>query len=741
MKIYKSSTKMIRLSLVALVGASLVASCSKGGSSSSPNDSIKQSGDSNQQIQPQLKLTAIPPSTQLKTKVGTEIDGIIILKNEGKEKISNITLEGFEAPLTRVEQKEEDKKNNDADTGKSPDIIKLNEDAKPVENVKADEVTENKFCSDKTVLNPNDTCEVKVKFNPTEIKSDKKVITVNYFGESNISKKETIDINYFGRGEVDLKVTSSLDQLVALPNNSNSAKLKIENTSGSEVSGLSFSELKAPLFLEKGSNSCKETLAANESCELEVKFSPLKPITDTQDLKIEYNNEDLTKPKLTEIQKISYSAIGKAQLKIDLGNDILIANKAKSEIRPITVENIGNGDASAIVIPSVPSPFSIEKNDCYNKVLKQDEKCTFNVKFDPKDIIDKVQKQDIVIKYSDGKNILETKSSLKYMSVDDDVLNLSKYQIMTSSIEVDVACNKKQIYGNRKHSIPIISKFTATDENGKLIIPANEALLAATKIQLRLSNNDVTLPSGTNEILPNKDEYSRCIDSSVEVPSQNVKYFKTGESGAPIVLAAMVQYVDKNGVISKVSTTESGRVRIEALRKENYEGSFLSLTQEGAKGNPGFYSNGYSLIRVSRNVSEAEKWKGLETFKINYVTMTDTYWDEKPTTGRVEVDLVKNKETDIAKFVKNKFSTGRNFATINVFQKKYFSSTDVNYLIDGWGFNLGTFLPNDIGIGVKSVTSGVISHRSAYIHNYTLKLEGYDMYGNDFAFTGNGTDL
>jgi hypothetical protein len=699
MKIRKNSSKIIQISLVALVGASLVVSCKKPGSSSEKG-SEKTNQPSSAPSEPQPKLTVTIPVTQIEAKIGTKKVQAISIKNEGKEVVKDIVLAGFEEPLTVAE----------GENG----------------------------CTDKT-LKPSESCEVNLTFKPTEVKSDKKTIAISYNNDVGTKpKNESFEVSYLGRGDVKLDF-STLAQLKAELNQSDTKTLTITNNGDEAATGLQVSSLTSPLF---SSTTCKEELAPSASCEVEVKFSPKEIKSGSEKLQISYKEVASTE-KVTKETDVRYSAIGKANIEVDVGQGKLIANDGTEEIRKIIIRNKGSDAATGIKAPNIVSPLSIKSNSCSAKPLEANKTCEIEVKFSPNSPNFNASQQ-IAIEYQDGTKKQNTVSTLSYMSVAKDVLNLSKYEVATSNIEVNTTCTTKKVYGNGKHGIPITSKFTASDKNGNKIEVAASDLLAATKIQLRDGNNDVLLSSLTeiNKITSVKDDYSRCIDSSVAVPSQNVQYFKTSQSGASIVLGAKLQYVDKNGVISTVSTTESGRERIEALSKVNYTGDFLNSTKE-RKGYWDLYADNYNLFKVSRNLSNAEKWKGLEVFTVNRVTLKDIGW---PSWGfptiTCNVNLAQNQETDLiaSGSFEGKFdsSAKREFDYAKIFQKKSYSGSIYTY--GNNSFSLSEFLPNDIGIAVRSTRYGAIGHGSRKI-DYSLQLNGYDMYGNDFTFMNTGTDL
>lgn len=455
----------------------------------------------------------------------------------------------------------------------------------------------------------------------------------------------------------------------------------------------------------------------------------------------------------------------KEQAKAENGKveiELISKSNQNQNIRSIIIRNKGQSTAENITISIINLPLKIESNSC--STLAAGKECEISFVFIEKPNSSEIKPQ-IEIYYNSA---IKEKNTfiLSFHDVAKDVLNLSNYSVSNSDLELKNYCKNEKsdgdIYGNGRHNIPIIPKFIANDSENKEIPIDIKELLSTIDIQQNIGSNNYSLPeaksfsegdptpekayfSGLKSSIQYKDDlYSTCLNFSHKGATKDAFYFKTLESGPDIRLGAKVKYIDTSGILKEVSTNENGKINIKLLSQIDYTGDFLKIIQDAAIGKSGFLSNGYSLIRVTRNESESTKWDALKEFTADYLTLTDTGWPgwESPTTGKVALQSLKKQVTIHFSEIKNRFEYGRNFDRINIFQKKNLTGDDqTTHNIDNWKFNLNNFLPNDIGIGVRSSANSGSSSSSAWIYSYTLELYGKDRYGNDFHFIGYGKYL
>jgi hypothetical protein len=542
MKIQKNISKIVQNSFLALAGASFFVSCKNDGYNGVEKEA-----------QPKLIISIL---SQIEVKKGTEKVGYFAIVNNGNKSAKNIVLTGLdEEPLTIV--------NNG-----------------------------NKCAN--IVLVPNKSCLVEFVFKPKGLISGGRTIGISY--DNNETNREFKDdriteIKYLGRGEANIQI-SPIEQLKANFGNSVSKTLKITNQGDDSAKIIEIFNPSSS-FLSLTNDECtNKVIAPNDSCKLDVKYSPIKAAgnfssdemeSKTDKIRISYK-DGVSEEILTKETEFSFAPIGEADISFKMDLDTMITNVKKPLKRMVTITNNGTADATDIkppeIVDQIGNNLVIENdnNTCLTS-LKPQNNCSFIVKLNS----DSTASSDIAkvkIKYKDGKTILNSISDpIRYKIVAKNVLNLSKYNVKSTSLEIDTFCDDKEIYGNNLHNIPLNPKFNALDKDGNEIKSISEYdILESTQIQVRAFGNDIPVFHNNlnNEVpFPDSDyfttpktQYSKCIGSSSrdDLPL-NVKYFKTKiPSGQKIDLGAKIQYIDKSENITTISTQEfSSRKTITVL--------------------------------------------------------------------------------------------------------------------------------------------------------------------------------
>ncbi len=391
---------------------------------------------------------------------------------------------------------------------------------------------------------------------------EKKSISLSYTNDiDNKNVLLSFDINYLSKGSVNLFIPS-VDQLKTSLTEEIKRTLTIKNMGEEEVTGLKISKLEAPLV---SISKCSDSLQPGSTCNIDISFASTAVINGIKNLLITYDDLDQNnkqKPN-TVIVPISYMTIGKSDVSISNIPDILLSSANKSTERIYTIKNNGTAKAANIILPSFIKPLSNGGTTCA-KELDAGDSCTFKVIFNPMGG-NKIDQKDYYfeISFMDGNDIKKVVSKISFKSISNNILNLTQYNVSSASIQIDTPCNKKEIYGNGAHNIPLVPTFSATDENGRTISFSLDEIIAATQVQV--VNGGISTDINTIEFKANK--YSKCIDGTSVNSDLKALFFKTNLSGQKLDIGAKITYMDKSGKTISVSTDnyQAGRVNINSL--------------------------------------------------------------------------------------------------------------------------------------------------------------------------------
>jgi hypothetical protein len=503
----------------------LINSCSKSGSSSSPSDSANSNANAQNPNENQANLKVIIPVPQILALSGTNKEYTILVKNEGFKSASHIVFSGFEEPISLSNSK----------------------DANSCEN---------------KVLNNNETCELKIVFSPKKIMNGKKSISLSYTNDNDNKNVSIIfDINYLSKGSVNLFIPS-VDQLKTSLTDAVSKTLTIKNLGEEEITGLKISKLEAPLVSD---SKCPTTLQPGSTCNIDINFASNAVINGVKNLMITYDDLDLNSNEspITVIVPISYVTIGKSDISISNIPDALLSGANKTSERIYTIKNSGSAKATNIILPTFIKPLSNGGTTC-TKELDSGDSCTFKVIFNPMGD-SKIDQKDYYfeISFMDGIDIKKVVSKISFKSISNNILNLTQYNVSSASIQIDTPCNKKEIYGNGVHNIPLVPTFNATDENGRTISLSLDEIIAATQVQV--VNGGIS--TDINTVKYTADKYSKCMDGTSVNSELKALFFTTSLSGQKLDIGAKITYIDKSGKTISVSTDnyQAGRVNINSL--------------------------------------------------------------------------------------------------------------------------------------------------------------------------------
>ncbi|KAB8036454.1 choice-of-anchor D domain-containing protein [Silvanigrella paludirubra] len=735
------NSKLIQLSLITLVGASFAISCNKGSSSNSASEQSPEVNPAQDQ-QPNLTVTMSVP--QVVAKVGDKKEQVLVIKNEGSKSAQNITITGVEGGLITIKSE-------------TPAVV---DPAKPVEPAKAakseattpvvdpapvvDPVADTS-CLNKT-LAAGETCQVTIVFAPTEVASGKETISVAYSSESASATKTTaFDVNYLAKGEVTLDIPT-LAQLKAEVSKTDKKTLTITNKSANAITGIKIADLASPLSIT--GNTCKETLEKGQSCDIEVTFAPADLMDTKQNLQITYNDvdEEGNLVPVTIPSVISYQTIGKADLSLNSYADFLVSNINKdSAIRTYTIKNNGNGKATLVTLPTLVKPLSIKLDSSTCKPvdgksfeLAKDASCTFDVSLNS-DKIDEQKEVAMVVTYNDGTTKKSAITTINYKTVAANVLNLSQYKVNSKSIQIDTSCNKKEIYGNGKHNIPLVPTFTATDDSGKAISVKLEDVVASTQVQLVSGG----ISSDATSILSAANNFTKCTEGSSIPSNTQAKFIYTEANGQKLDVGAKISYVEKDGTVTTISTedNQAGRVNLAVLAnplKGVDTGSLFTfgIVADGYSGDLVTRDN-YRLFKISPDV---KTYATLSSSEVSQIRVTNKNMNRS--SALIGVDFKGGYSIDLGWFDQGERKTFLN----NQYRREFYSGKflsgklkpdSVTYVTLSKNKNQDLTLTS-IGKNDYAFASISDSGMPSWVGNYQwhlpfmLEMNGVDSFGNPF---------
>ena len=561
------SSRIIQLTLITLAGAAFAVSCNKGKSSSSS----EQSGDVTPAKDDQPNLTVTMAVPQIVAQVGATKEQVLIIKNEGSTSAKSIVIEGVKDGLITIKTPAVVAPVVDPATPKAPAILAI-DPAAPVAPA-VDPIAPvipavDSSCLSK-VLEAGQTCEVTVVFTPKAVASGKETLSVKYSNLDGTKSKETLfDIGYLAKGDVTLDIPT-LAQLKAEVAKTDKKILTITNKSALTISGLKIGDLASPLSY---TSTCKDSIEAGKSCDIEVTFAPADLMDTKQNLQITYNDIDADGKEVpvTVSSVVSYQTTGKADLSMTSYSDFLVANLNKeSAVRTYTIKNDGNGKATEVQISKLASPLFVKLDSTTCIIgkafeLNKGASCTFDVVVKSDKVLED-KNVAMVVTYRDGTSPATKSaiSNINYKIVAANVLNLSQYKVSTSSIEIDTSCAKKEIYGNGKHNIPLVPTFSATDDSGKAIPVKLEEVVSSAIVQLVNGGKS----SDATTMLAAANNFTKCTEGSSIPANTQALFMYTDANGQKLDVGAKISYVEKDGTISTINTdiNQAGRVGITVL--------------------------------------------------------------------------------------------------------------------------------------------------------------------------------
>ncbi|HEX8815420.1 MAG TPA: choice-of-anchor D domain-containing protein [Terriglobales bacterium] len=224
-----------------------------------------------------------------------------------------------------------------------------------------------------STLAPGKTCQINVTFTPSVVGDESASLQEDYSG----SKALLMPLSGTGTDQVytvSLNPTSLTFPLLLVGQTSQGQYVTLTNTGNQPVNIKSIAT--APPFAE--TNNCPATLEANDSCDIEVTFSPT-------DYGVVNGTLSVTDNAQGSPQKVTLSGTGTSVVisptAINFGNQPVGTSSVPV---PFTISNLGT---SALTITQIniqgadPNDFS-EQNNCGTSIPAQ-SKCTVQVTFTP----------------------------------------------------------------------------------------------------------------------------------------------------------------------------------------------------------------------------------------------------------------------------------------------------------------------------------------------------------------------
>ncbi len=195
----------------------------------------------------------------------------------------------------------------------------------------------------------------------------------------------------------------------------------VKNFELSNVGNAKASEVKIPATIGKfkiTNVNCASDLEAKDSCDLKGELISTKEIDDQSDLVVKYKNPsgETQSTKMTLLGRVKAivvvpdAPVPKPRLILIVKNDesgnavVRDVPVGETVIIQFELRNIGNANATHIVLPVIPAPFVIDHQNCTEN-LAVDQFCEIFVKYTPT----KPQQDNIQIRVkSDGAEVVQT---------------------------------------------------------------------------------------------------------------------------------------------------------------------------------------------------------------------------------------------------------------------------------------------------------------------------------------------
>lgn len=225
------------------------------------------------------------------------------------------------------------------------------------------------------VLDPNESCEVNIRFKPSSVGDKVGAIVV---GDSVVRAEVPVRGTALAPGALTLTPSTHLFPNTLVGSNSPVRVFTVENTGG-VVSGAVAVTLSDTANFSITADTCTgNTVAAGATCSITARFSPAASGSQVGSISA------TASPGGTAVASLSGTGLSPANLSMSLsshafGNVILGGSKTQ----PFTLTNTGNQTSGTVsVTTSGDSSYSVTNNTCTG-TLAGGASCTFNVKFGP----------------------------------------------------------------------------------------------------------------------------------------------------------------------------------------------------------------------------------------------------------------------------------------------------------------------------------------------------------------------
>ncbi|KAB8033172.1 hypothetical protein [Fluviispira multicolorata] len=463
----------------------------------------------------------------------------------------------------------------------------------------------------------------------------------------------------------------------------------------------------------------------------------------------EMNEMSEIKESESNVSNINSSDI--SNIKYQISTQSLISHLGKQDEAIVTITNTSSSELLKIEPLQLPLPLQLQNETCMGE-LHPSQSCIYKVNFSP-DSLEQNGEIDlkIIYSYGQGDKILNLKK-LKYRTIPKNVINLSQFDEVYSSLNIGTVCADKIIYANGNHNIPIFLTLNITDTNYKKVNVNYDEVYGAVQIFVRRGNTNQFITKynekGTYNVLNKKNKFSRCMKSPTNHSySEHKLFFSSSNGGENIIIGGKIDYINRKGEIKSIQTSDNGYLNLHSFDKIIYPTENLFHLVQEKSTNFGFTASTRSVIKVSPKV---ENYPNLYHYRLKSFSLTDTTFGEHQTTGLRPLKFKKEKFNLIPIYNHGDFSInyktgdnyempinynynyGRKFGLLDLVSLKHKPNNIDSIIIDDSYFSLASFQANDLALITQSYCYGC-THVSADVY-FKLTMEGFDAFGNDFKF-------